>query len=167
MFPFNIARKKYNELKNEITVERSPIEKRFNAVCCVAGGLFLCFWGGLILVLIWPSLIAIPNMKGTELLYVVATFVVCSIIFLAGAVLILQSKTPPLMKRFFYGLLSLPTALFGLAMGYFIIQDFGFAQLLLAVPAACIVLGIYWARLAFSKTTVKDVIAEYREVPRV
>ena len=166
MFPFNVIRKQHNELRDKITVERSPIEKRFNAVCSVAGGLFLCFWGGLILLLIWPSLIAIPTMKGTELLYVAATFVVCGIIFLTGAVLILQSKTPPLMKRFFYGLLSLPTALFGLAMGYSMIQNFGFAQLLLTVPAACIVLAVYWARLAFKRTTVKDVIAEYREAPR-
>ena len=165
MFPFNLIRKKYNELRNEITVERSPTEKKFNAVCSVAGGLFLCFWGGLILVLIGPYLIAIPIMRGTELLYVVATFVVCGIIFLTGAVLILQSKTPPLMKRCFYGMLSLPTALFGLWMGWGMIQQFGFVQIILAFPAALIVLAIHWARLAFRRTIIRDSIANHRANP--
>lgn len=165
MFPFNNFRKQYDDILDEITVERSPTEKYFNAVFSVGGGLFLCFWGGLLLFVLAPWLIAIPTMTGTELLYVAACFVVCGIIFLVGAVLILQSKTPPLMKRFFYGMLSLPTAMFGLWLGWLMILEFGFAQILLSLPSACIVLGIHWARLAFKKTSVKHVIADQQTKP--
>ena len=167
MFPFDIIQKKYNELRNEVTVEQLPTGKHFNAVCSVFGGLFLCFWGVVILALIAPYLTAIPTMKGTELLYIVATFVVCGIIFFAGAVLILQSKTPPLMKRFFYGMLSLPIILFGLGLGWLTIRDIGFAPLMLTTSAALVVLGIHWARLAFKQTTVKDAVAKYRGAPKV
>lgn len=87
-------------------------------------------------------------MTGTELLYVAACLIVCGIVFLVGATLILQSKTPPLMKRCFYGLLSLPAILFGVWLGWGMLQQNGLNQFTLPLPIACAVIGIFWARLA-------------------
>ena len=69
------------EINDNLTTEPSPSVKKFNAVCSVAGGLFLCFWGGLLMVLLGPSLISITDLGAVELLYVAACLIVCVIVF--------------------------------------------------------------------------------------
>ena len=136
------------EINDNLTTEPSPSVKKFNAVCSVAGGLFLCFWGGLLMVLLGPSLISITDLGTVELLYVAACLTVCVIVFVVGATLILQSKTPRFIKRCFYGFLSLPAILFGIWIGWAMIAQNGFNSITLAVPVACTVVGVNWARLA-------------------
>ena len=100
------------------------------------------------MVLLGPSLISITDLGTVELLYVAACLIVCVIVFVVGATLILQSKTPRFIKRCFYGFLSLPAILFGIWIGWAMIAQNGFNNITLAVPVACTVVGVNWARLA-------------------
>ena len=143
-----MLQKMIEEVYEFFSTQPSPLAKKFNAVCSVAGGLFLCFWGGLVLVCLGPSLSSIPELGGTELLYIVACLIACVIVFMVGATLILQSKTPRIMKRCFYGLLSFPVILFGVWMGMVMVSQFGFNIITLPLTVACTFIGINWARLA-------------------